>query len=1112
MLNFSKKTECDDNRLNSYRVSSGQRLEVLCSCIVSPNLLFVQKCSDVSAIDEFSDKLNAEYNDLELSYVKTSDDYNVGDFCVTRYSADEKWYRAVILNKLELDGEYEVRFIDFGNSEVVKADTLRKMQPYFEGISPFAVKCALTGLDVIPPEVVPDALYDALNNILQYGELTVVAEFHNLSTDGKFMVKLIIDNTDVASELRRIFDLPLPNDHDKLALGEMLEVFISHVESPSNFWFQRGVDDEEIQILQQKVATYCNDATHDPDFKIDEGAWCLARFSEDTSWYRAKTCLPWDSNGVTVHFLDFGNSEVVGVEDLLQMPDEFLNIPVLGFHGALQGIGNDEWTQDKISQFKEVTGHGGHLLKAKVVAKEGNKYYVTLKYNDVDVIEMLTTNGSQLVDDAIPMQEKNQTEQQGVKFVVGEVFEVLLSHADSPSDFWVQRSSDEATIQQLQSDIDIHCNNIMNSGDMKNDEFSTGSLCLAQFSSDDQWYRAKIINENDNGTVHVRFIDFGNAETVSKSRLLTIPDMFVDLPIFAVNCTLDGFKELRNEQRATETLDRFNELTGHGEFMLNANILEEFDGKYIITLHHDGIDIYQAMMADNMEGNFTPTDDILVNKVAEPDIHFGEKIEVYISHILSPSNFWVQNVTKETEMNELLDKLNSTDTTASASASCDQFVKGKYCVARYSLDERLYRSVILSVDMETKSATVLFIDYGNQECVPLSEIHEISPQFLSVPPFAHPCRLVGLQVPADGTWNDNVIKAFRESVNDGNSTYLAEFIRRDNEIFVLRLLNMGIDVTESMLAVDGVQASDSDNWTTSVVNTTCSKDSLLNSSDKLEIHMEEDVDVDLEPCVSTPNETQMSEEVSDIDLKNDEKSFGPVCDKNISLNVDSLKSTPIEEAQRMLESPLPPGSEEESFKDCNCDELSEPELEIDIARDEELTADGLPYDDEMDVSINPVSVLHSTPVGVIAAERQLCEAEGDSFNSVSHPKAHLHPDDECDNWDRHPVLSFREGPSNDVNMSSELEGNELGHQAESSTAVDPIVNSCSEEAVLGNEDQLHEMTKSEENSVPLMLNVPEDDIGVLSDSDEAMILSPHPDTTTVDQGYSEIGVTGNLSD
>ncbi len=50
-----------------------------------------------------------------------------------------------------------------------------------------------------------------------------------------------------------------------------------------------------------------------------------------------------------------------------------------------------------------------------------------------------------------------------------------------------------------------------------------GTLCAALFSGDDKWYRVRVLGTAGKGNLDVKFIDYGNQETVQESTLRKLP-------------------------------------------------------------------------------------------------------------------------------------------------------------------------------------------------------------------------------------------------------------------------------------------------------------------------------------------------------------------------------------------------------------------------------------------------------------------------------------------------------------------------------------------------------------------------------------------------------------
>lgn len=64
----------------------------------------------------------------------------------------------------------------------------------------------------------------------------------------------------------------------------------------------------------------------------------------------------------------------------------------------------------------------------------------------------------------------------------------------------------------------------------------------------------------------------------------------------------------------------------------------------------------------------------------------------------------------------------------------DEPSEGLACVVKFNDDGRYYRTRIISIEDDT--AEVLFVDYGNMQTTPLTELKRIHPDFMEFPQLA----------------------------------------------------------------------------------------------------------------------------------------------------------------------------------------------------------------------------------------------------------------------------------------------------------------------------------------------------------------------------------------
>jgi staphylococcal nuclease domain-containing protein 1 len=87
-----------------------------------------------------------------------------------------------------------------------------------------------------------------------------------------------------------------------------------------------------------------------------------------------------------------------------------------------------------------------------------------------------------------------------------------------------------------------------------------GDLCVAKFTMDDEWYRAKVLSVQSNGNVVVFYVDYGNKETTQSTRLASLPAGFDSLPPQAHEYALALVHLSADEDDIDQAIGYFKEL------------------------------------------------------------------------------------------------------------------------------------------------------------------------------------------------------------------------------------------------------------------------------------------------------------------------------------------------------------------------------------------------------------------------------------------------------------------------------------------------------------------------------------------------------------------------
>jgi endonuclease YncB( thermonuclease family) len=103
--------------------------------------------------------------------------------------------------------------------------------------------------------------------------------------------------------------------------------------------------------------------------------------------------------------------------------------------------------------------------------------------------------------------------------VVEPMGKVQIVHINSIDEFFVQPVGANSSINRIMADV-AEAVNGGKAGPLAG--WGKNTNCLAQFSADNQWYRARIDGRIQGG-VKVTFIDFGNSESVGTDKLKALP-------------------------------------------------------------------------------------------------------------------------------------------------------------------------------------------------------------------------------------------------------------------------------------------------------------------------------------------------------------------------------------------------------------------------------------------------------------------------------------------------------------------------------------------------------------------------------------------------------------
>ncbi|XP_057298366.1 serine/threonine-protein kinase 31-like isoform X2 [Hydractinia symbiolongicarpus] len=167
-----------------------------------------------------------------------------------------------------------------------------------------------------------------------------------------------------------------------------------------------------------------------------------------------------------------------------------------------------------------------------------DKTHLTVRYNATVQTEKTVeaiSNGNH-VNGVSQAKSPNKT----VKYQVDEMFPVYVVHVESPIQFWAQKFTltHAAEIQEITEQMEKQCP----AQPKVVGQLSTQQIYGCKFSEDGLWYRCCVERCLTKNMVHVRYIDYGNSETVERFGLVSLPLNLTTKPPSASCFRLDGLE------------------------------------------------------------------------------------------------------------------------------------------------------------------------------------------------------------------------------------------------------------------------------------------------------------------------------------------------------------------------------------------------------------------------------------------------------------------------------------------------------------------------------------------------------------------------------------------
>uniref|UniRef100_A0A8D2L7Q6 Tudor domain containing 6 n=1 Tax=Varanus komodoensis TaxID=61221 RepID=A0A8D2L7Q6_VARKO len=527
----------------SVTLNVGSTVEVIVSYIENPSLFWCQLAKSSQDLKVLMTKIQ----DYCIHSAEPHDWPN--PVCLAKFSEDEKWYRALIINKVNAT-EVEVAYVDYGNKECVSLENICAAKTEFLYLEAQAFRCSLYNLiqpkgqnPFVWDEKATEAFFEFVNSA---SRLELKCTIFALATLNKThlvnIVDLITPFESVCHFLtRKGLARPvqpqkplIPSVHllsyyystHDIKIGSEEVVYVTHVNDPCLFYCQLARSENVLVQLASNIDKL-NKMGHSLKTSRAPGNLYLAKYT-DGCWYRAIVTSAKTTK--EVFFVDFGNTQLFRDEDLIVVPSdayELLLLPMQAIKCSLSDIADVQ--KDAAVWFEKAVLD--KQLKALIVAKEPDGKLIIELYDGKMQINAKLRQGLGLqcgigvVENETSFSRRRAT---------GKNWPLTVT-VKSPESFWC-RLFDADVIHSIERKLE----EVQDLSRISLENIAHGYSCLAKNNEDDTFYRAVVRNIKGN-TLSVIDVDYGTEAFVSTKMIRQISDELLSIPPQAFLCSLFGF-------------------------------------------------------------------------------------------------------------------------------------------------------------------------------------------------------------------------------------------------------------------------------------------------------------------------------------------------------------------------------------------------------------------------------------------------------------------------------------------------------------------------------------------------------------------------------------------
>ena len=772
----------------TYSVDSlvpGSTIQAYVSHADSPVRFVCQLAGCESVLDNLMSSLQEQFSNLgpQPTFVPAPGDV------VAALFEDGLWYRAEVLSVAETEKSVQVCYFDYGNSETVPFTSIHPWTGSLRQVPVQGIVCEAEAVVVAEKQQDPSSVVQEFLATVQDIQLTLsiasvrehVATVATITTDdgqdvyAQLIQKGFVEEKDAqvdptSSHTQGINDVsntaptntsgqPAVSQKEyrqyEIIANDTRSVFVSHIESETEFWVHPEVESLELLQLSEDMRQVYEIVADAAELEVSNpyrGMPVCAQFSEDLHWHRAKVKTVETDGGVEVIFVDFGNSEVVRPPlKIYHLKEEFLLLPALGIRCTPVPGSTVELNEDRATAL---------LFESQ----NGSENVWKVRPAPVTGIEPPSPFRRPLTPPPVPTISK-------LDLRPGQHYPVYIPVTESPTEFWCQLASEAEKLEELMARLaDYYTEN------RPQPILEKGTYCVAQFVENKSLYRARIVKVNSEQEVTVLFVDYGNQEVVDSQEVLSLDPQFATFPRQAFCCSLFSSDQV---EFSGDRLEAFFSLPlDEEEFTVVFDRLLP-SGKWLVQLFDPSGRCINDMLTSPSHSpsssslqlsQFSETYSIVKYPIAA-------EVDGYVTCIASPSSFYCQPLELAGELEDLMNRVSAYVTSLAQSQPPVEhsWLPGQACLGCYSIDGEWYRGLIEEYDSNADKYLVRYVDYGNSEFLAADQLLLLPTEFHSVPIQALLCSVIKeewLGYEEQFEWPETSIEKFKMVVHEEEQVFL----------------------------------------------------------------------------------------------------------------------------------------------------------------------------------------------------------------------------------------------------------------------------------------------------------------------------------------------------